>query len=201
MRNLLTMRAVLFSIIAGVLWCNACIAQDLERELSNLFFQLPVSSSVQELSSAMSRKDYLTIVPVKTENTITSYQVIKSATFNKHPTIADLGFRNEIVLTEANVESKKVKELSIIFNYRAEDKSVYEEHCKKLNKKMRSYFKRSEKKKNAYSFANESVNMLFRNKSDSLPTLKIISKQTFIEINNPKQAVYSIIVTYQQIIE
>lgn len=195
------MRAVLFSIIAGVLWCNACIAQDLERELSNLFFQLPVSSSVQELSSAMSEKDYLTIVPVKTENTTTSYQVIKSAVFNKHPTIADLGYRNEIILAEANVESKKIKELSIIFNYRAEEKSIYEEQCKKLNKRMRSYFKRSEKKKNAYSFANESVNMLFRNKSDSLPTLKIISRQTFIEINNPKQAVYSIIVTYQQIIE
>lgn len=187
------------AIVIGIFLCTVCKSQELDRALSNLFFQLTVSASVKELSAEMEKNSYLSIMPTK-ENQVASYKVIKSGTFDKHPSITTLGFRNEILLAEAEINSKKIKELSFVLNYRAEDKAVYEKQCKELNKKFRSYFERSEKKKNTYSFANESVNALFKNKSDSLPILKIASKQTFIEINNPKQSVYSIILTYQQVI-
>lgn len=186
--------------IVILLLCLSCITntqgQNIEDVISNYFFNLPVDSSLMYLSNEIDLKTALKVSKQNEYIAADNYKVLKVVHFENNPNIDYLGFKNELSLVERKLDSLELKELSLILNYRAENKKACEKQFKIFCKEFKSHFTVVQKDKQVQSFANQKV-VSFSNEKGQIPVLKIILKETLMQIDNPKNSVFSLIIIYQ----
>jgi hypothetical protein len=188
-------RTILFFLI-----CVNCIistqGQDTKKIIQNYFFDLPIDSSTNYLINEIESNPLLRVNIKNKYIPVDNYEVLTEAQFKNNPNIVYLGFKNEFSLVKRTLDSLKLKEISLVLNYRAENKKAYKKQFKIFYKKFKPYFTEIKEKKESFSFVNQKVISFFNNKSN-IPILKIILKETLVQIDNPESSIFSLIITYQ----
>ncbi|MEN8157502.1 MAG: hypothetical protein ABFS10_11165 [Bacteroidota bacterium] len=192
----------------SILIVLACIFQlantqaqekDAKEFISSLFFDLSIDGSLNQNSKEIESNGLLTIKDVDQHEKNEHFTVLKAASFNENPKIEYEGYQNEFILIERQTDGQKVKEISLILNYMAENKRDYKKQYKAIYRKVKPYFSIIDRDKQVLSFVNQEI-IAFSNDIKELPIL-ITLKETLVQIDDPKSSIFSIIVTYQSVIE
>jgi hypothetical protein len=188
-----------FSMIFSLwlLQISTCVQHpSLDQILHKYFLGINVNASIPEIESNIITNKLLR-VQKSSSDTILNYQIIKSASFDKHPFIDNLGFKNNLYLQKLTSENGKLKQVSIVLNYRSDKKKAYMKLSKDIQMHFKPFFQKIEIKEDEFSFSKVKTVSFYESEDDLNRTLILSLKETFTEINNAEKSVYSLILTYQ----